>query len=827
MRHDVRTETLQVCAPIDGRLVELRSVPDPAFAQGLVGSGLAIDPVGEIVVAPCAGIIRISSHAHAFTVETMAGDVLVHVGIDTVTLSGEGFERLVEDGASVRLGDPILRLDLDRIAKRVPSLITPIIAVGLSESGLANVRVGGVVRCGEPLYRLAVRGENQAIQTDSVELSLDVRIRSEHGLHARPAATLAAALAAFQSTVALEYRGRRVNARSVTALMSLATARGDQVRLIAQGADASDALAAIHDQFDRLTSGGEIRDTKQASCPIEDDATPMRLTGRVAVRGAVMGTAHPLTAPDWPIPFAAGDPVEQTQRLQAALENMGADLGRAALAASGVRRSVLDAHAAIVTDPDLFERARQLIYRGHNAAGSWRLVCREAAAQLQASRDQRMSERASDVLDIEQRVVGHLLGHANSMDEVPVGAVILADDLLPSQLLGFDRSRVAAIVTAQGGTTAHVAILAAGWNLPMVVSAGDSVLSIKAGTVLLVDADNGIVEVAPTAAQQSAFLQRLEERAAAAAQAQAAAQQPAVLLNGEVVVIECNIGHAAEADMAVAAGAEGVGLLRTEFLFLERDRAPSADEQRQEYEAVTGALGERPVTIRLLDVGGDKPLSFMPFPAEENPALGLRGLRTGFAHPELLETQLSAILATTGNVRVLLPMVNDITELRAVRQRLAQGHRHVAIGVMIETPASALLAEGLAGEADFFSIGSNDLSQYVLAIDRLHPTLGAALDGLHPAVIRAMRLAVDAGRGAQRPVAVCGGLAGDLEAVPILIGLGIRELSVAVGSIAEVKAAIRRLDPVACQQLALQAMADPDAPTVRARVREFRRSNGR
>jgi phosphoenolpyruvate-protein kinase (PTS system EI component) len=298
--------------------------------------------------------------------------------------------------------------------------------------------------------------------------------------------------------------------------------------------------------------------------------------------------------------------------------------------------------------------------------------------------------------------------------------------------------------------------------------------------------------------------------------------------DGTRVHVYCNLGAVAEAAPAIVSGAEGCGLLRTEFLFLDRAQAPDEDEQLAVYRAIASALGGRTLTIRTLDAGGDKPLAYLPQAHEENPALGLRGLRTSLAQPGLLDAQLRAIVrvAPAGQCRLLLPMVTELDEVRTVRKRLAAISAALSmpapkLGIMIETPASALLADQLCTEVDFLSIGSNDLSQYTLAMDRLHPTLAARLDAVHPSVLRLIKGAVQAALARGIEVGVCGALAADAAAVPLLIGLGVRELSVVPAQIPRIKSLVRTLASADCAQLAQRALDLPSASAVRALVREW------
>jgi multiphosphoryl transfer protein len=299
------------------------------------------------------------------------------------------------------------------------------------------------------------------------------------------------------------------------------------------------------------------------------------------------------------------------------------------------------------------------------------------------------------------------------------------------------------------------------------------------------------------------------------------------------VVVNANLGAAAEAPGALDSGAEGCGLLRTEFLFLDRLEPPSEEEQLREYQRIADALQGRPLAIRTMDVGGDKPLAYLPAPHEENPALGLRGIRASLARPQLLRDQLRAIarVRPAGQCRVLLPMVTDLDEILQVRALLAECARETAmpepmLGVMVETPACALLADQLVGTVDFFSIGTNDLSQYTLAIDRGHRELGQRLDALHPAVLRLIAHVADVARDNGKEVAVCGALAADADAAPLLVGLGVHELSVAPAMIPRVKRVLRMLDAGACARLAREAMQQSSAAAVRALAGTSRPRNG-
>jgi multiphosphoryl transfer protein len=329
--------------------------------------------------------------------------------------------------------------------------------------------------------------------------------------------------------------------------------------------------------------------------------------------------------------------------------------------------------------------------------------------------------------------------------------------------------------------------------------------------------------VDPPAGEMQAAQRAAAQRAAERTADLEAAHAPCATLDGVRILVKANVGSVAEARAAMANGAEGCGLLRTEFLFLERREPPNESEQQAEYEAIATALEGQPVNVRTLDIGGDKPIAYLPLPREDNPALGLRGIRTSLWRPDLLRTQLAAIMraAPRGQYRILLPMVNDVEELEAVRALAAECAREIgvasvpAIGVMIETPAAAILAEQLAARADFLSLGTNDLAQYALAIDRGHPELTRRLDALHPAVLRLIAVVADAGREAGKSVSVCGAMGSDVDALPILIGLGVNEISATPAMIPRLKRTVRLLDAGECRELAHRALEQQSAAAVR------------
>ena len=815
------TRSLLVAAPLAGWALPLAEVPDPVFAEGMAGDGVAIDPTGSVLHAPCDGeVLDMKGARHAVTLRTALGiDLLMHVGIDTVSLQGEGFVPLVAVGARVSQGQPLMRFELDQLARRAPSLVTPIVLA--SAGSVLRRTIHRAVQVGDLLMELASDGTVAAETNDfHQETRREFGVPFEHGLHVRPAALLAAALRPFNAQVSVVYRGRSANARSTVGLMSLGVRCGDAIEVKAVGPDGARAIAAL----EPLLTPPRAATRQHAADPAKlVQPGHRRVEAAIASRGVAIGRAVQWKRTEIAVAERGQGEAGETAALDRALAFLREHLETLRADAKGERQALLAAHAELVEDPELRDRALEWLGRGKSAAFAWRQASRVVADALAGLDDPRMRERAADLHDLENQVLRVLAGKPpSSAREFPPGTVLIADDVLPSQVIALDTAQVAGVCSARGGPTSHVAILASAAGLPMLVAAGEGVLDIADGTPLILDAEHGWLEVDPPATElagvQRAVEQRDEERAADLA----AAALPARTRDGVDVAVRANLGSLADAHVAMQKGAAGCGLLRTEFLYLERREAPSEDEQAAEYQRIAAALAGKPLAIRTMDIGGDKPIPYLPLPREDNPALGMRGLRASLWEPALLRTQLRAILRVTppGQCRVLLPMVTDAEDVRAARAIVGEcaaalGVPVPQVGAMIETPASALLAAQLLRHADFLSIGTNDLSQYVLAIDRAHPELARRLDALHPAVLRLIASVADAGRAAGKPVSVCGALGADVDALPILIGLGIHDVSAAPATIPRLKRTVRLLDTAQCADLARRALEQSSASEVR------------
>lgn len=829
--------SLTLCSPFDGVVIPLREVPDPVFAEGMMGDGLAIHPLSDTLMAPCDGVVT-TLHAarHAITLRSDAGvDVLVHIGIDTVALKGDGFTAHVHEGQRVTMGQPLITFALDRVALAARSLATPLLVVDGSPCGIIE-RTMGRVRAGERIMTIEVRPPSDTPRRNdsSNEVqSRTVTIPMRHGIHARPAARIAAALKPFSARVTLHNGARSADGRSTVALLALGTSLGDVVRIEAEGSDAATALDALSDL---IASGmGEVDqdDTPVASveavAPSSVEPRSGALRGVRASPGLAVGVAYRLET-EAPSPEEDGGAIaEERASLADALATTHGHLTSLATLGSGAQRAILGAHLAILEDPTLVESAHRLIDEGLSAGYAWHKVLADQAVKLAELDDPRLRERAADLKDLDRQVRRALAGDLPSGEALPDSAILIADDILPSQLIELDLSRLAGFCTERGGPTSHVAILAAGMGLPSLVAMGADVLEITNGTRLILDADAGFLEIDPPTERVNEIGEAIADRHSRRAIALRDAEMPCVTADGRRIEIFANLGSVADAEQAARHGAEGAGLVRTEFLFLDQQRAPDEEEQRAVYQAIADALVGRPIIVRLLDIGGDKPVPYLTAAREDNPMLGVRGIRLALRYPDLLECQLRAItaVAPAGQLRIMIPMVSTVDEVRQVRAMLERVADMVGmtkppqLGIMVETPAAAATAGLLAAEADFLSIGTNDLTQYVLAIDRGNAELADRVDPLHPAVLRMIGLTCEGAARHGRPVGVCGGAAGDPAAVPLLIGLGVTELSMVSTLIPETKARVRRLDHAATRALAEAALDCTDARGVRALVRAF------
>ncbi|HQT66174.1 MAG: phosphoenolpyruvate--protein phosphotransferase [Rhodospirillales bacterium 20-60-12] len=661
------------------------------------------------------------------------------------------------------------------------------------------------------------------------------------GLHARPATAWVEAARKTALRLQIRHGAEVADPRNLVGLLQLGLRQGDQLVISAEGNDAPAVLARFRAVIDGLTAG-EQRDAAKAAAAQDLPVglwAPQGQTAFLAGIGASPGlaigpvhvVAHEATEVlDRPAPLADGGSALHeaivTTRLQmrALVDSTTRRLGAADAA-------IFKAQSELLNDSDLITLTCQLMVEGHGVAWAWNQAVERMAGKLSALGNPVLAGRAADLRDVGRRVLTQLdtTQSAGSLQSLPAHpCIILAHDLSPSDTASLEPGSVLGLAIAQGGPTAHSAILARTLGLPAIVAAGTGLLGVETGTLAIIDGRSGRLYLNPSAddiaSAQSWIAARDAERATQAQQR----SLPATTRDGQAIAIGANVNRPDQVAYALDEGAEAVGLMRTEFLFLEAGATPSEAEQHDVYrgmiQALSGPRGDRPLIIRALDIGGDKQVAHLDLPHEDNPFLGVRGARLLLRRPDLLEPQLRAIYRAAipgGDVSIMFPMVtslDEVLQLRAICERIraAVAGPELPIGIMIEVPAAAIMADLFAEHVDFFSIGTNDLTQYTLAIDRQNPDLAAEADSLHPAVLRLIQQTVQGAGAHKRWVGVCGGIAGDPFGAALLAGLGVAELSMTPRDIPAVKARLRASDSTTLQDIARRALACHSPAQVRA-----------
>ena len=825
---------LDLLAPLSGVLVPLASVPDPAFAGKLVGDGISIDPTSAELLAPLAGeVTQLHSAHHALAIRSAEGvEVLLHIGLDTLELKGEGFFPKVAIGDQVQAGQVLIAFDPVVLGRKARCLLTQMV-----------IPDGTRIRSLQPSQGLMVAGKDVALRlellapgtaplagpTGATVLSKVVILPNASGLHARPAAVLASQAKKFKATVLLVRGEAQANAKSVLAVLGLATQSGDALQVKATGPDAKDAAETL---AKLLAEGcGEVPGAPAEPAAAPTSAPPVEgaLAGVSASPGLAVGRVFQYRPEVADVVEPGKGAAQERAWLEAALRDASLQIeaikARVRASADVTRVGILSAHQELLVDPELVALAQAGIKDGKSAAFAWRAAYTAFAARLGALASPLLRERANDIRDVGRRTLALLTGSVQTRVEAPPESILIAEEVTPSEAAQLDRTKILGLCTTTGGPTGHVAILARSLGIPAICGIDPAALALPAQAWVVLDGSQGLLRPNPDPASLAEAQARVDRQTLQQANEREAARKPARTTDGFTMEVAANIRNAQEAREAVAAGADGVGLLRSEFLFLDRETAPTEDEQATEYSAVARILGKgRKCVIRTLDVGGDKPLAFLPLPREANPFLGLRGVRVSLERPDLFRTQLRAMLraAPLGDVHIMFPMIARLEELQAAKGILGEEAHAlglaVKVGVMIEVPSAVLIADALAPEVDFFSIGTNDLTQYCMAMDRGHPVLARQADALHPSVLQLIGLTTAAAHRHGKWVGICGGLASDVLALPALLGLGVDELSVSVPAIGAVKARLARLHKADCESLARELLLLSTAGAVRERL---------
>jgi phosphocarrier protein FPr len=772
-----------------------------------------------------AGVLVLMDLGSAVLSAKMALDLLPPEMTDKVRFCGAP---LVEGAiaAAVQIG---LESDLDTVCREANAALAP-----------KREQLGG--ESDEPAALPPVPDE--ATGVDSITLTLT----NLHGLHARPAAKFVQTAARFMANVTVSdlTNGKGpVSARSLNAVATLGAVENHQIRISASGEEAKLVLAAlkvlIEDNFGEMPSASTLKEL-----PAEPP-TMMAESGALKAvpisDGLALAPLYRHQAQRFPIPtHPAENPESEWTRLQVALEKTNREI---ALLARRMKQSIgstegaiFDAHLLILQDPDLIQQARAGIDERHeNAAFAWNAAITAAAERYRALNDPYLRQRATDVEDVGTQVLHAMM---NNKARPPIvfdePVVLYAVDLTPSETSQLDMNMVRGIITAGGGPTSHSAILSRALGIPAVAGVGTMLDRQPVGILTGLNGFTGEVWLNPAEEIQAEINERRAEWLTGREKLLQTSQQLGMTKDGRRVEVFANIGGLTDARAAIQNGAEGVGLLRTEFLFLTREIAPSEEEQTLILREIFETMGEgRPVTVRTLDVGGDKELPYIQLPGEPNPFLGVRALRLSLSRPDLFLTQLRAILRAAEGYpcRIMFPMVADVDEIRKARTWVEKAHSQleqenkthawpVELGIMIEIPSAALLAPVFANEIDFFSIGTNDLTQYTLAAERGNPALSYLSDGFHPAVLRLIGEVAEAAHQTGKWTGICGELGGDPDATPILVGLGVDELSLNPAGIPRIKSILRDLTMERARTLADQALRCQTSADVRQLARAFK-----
>lgn len=719
-----------------------------------------------------------------------------------------------------------------------------------------------------------VAGATPLTEPGPAEMPAPERVRPSHeitltivnevGLHARPAALFVQTASRFQSTITVRNLTRdatAVDAKSMFGVLSIGAQLNHQIAVAAEGPDAEEALATIGELVE--SGFGEMEEAviptaaptprpriekaelKPVILPAEIGEM-RKLQGITASAGIAIGPTYiyrpeTLTVERWTV----DDPVAEWARFAGAVEQAKAEIGairtQAAAEVGEAEAEIFTAHQLFLEDPALLGRVQgQIEGEGSNAEAALAEAVADYAELLRGMEGEVFRQRAADVEDVGRRVLRILLGvRETSLAELPKPVVVVAYDLTPSETAQLDKERALGLCTAIGGTTSHTAILARSLGLPAVVGLGEGALSIPDEAPLIIDGDKGVVIVNPDETVLAEYRARQEALLAQQVAARRAAQRPAQTLDGQRVEVVANVGDVASARVALAHGAEGVGLLRTEFLYLDRATMPSEEEQYAAYRAIADLMGKRPLIVRTFDIGGDKQLPYLDIGDELNPFLGWRAIRLSLDKVDLFRTQLRAILRAghERNVKIMFPMIADVGELRRAKDILAEVRAEleaesvpiasgVEVGIMVEVPAAALAADVLAEEVDFFSIGTNDLIQYTMACDRTNEKVAYLYQPLHPAILRLIKRVIEAAHAAGKWVGMCGEMAGQPEAIPILLGLGLDEFSMSAAAIPRAKALMAAMTLEQAREVAVEALTMSTADQVRSYAQEVTNSLG-
>jgi phosphoenolpyruvate-protein phosphotransferase len=821
---------LKVFPPLNGILYDITKTPDEAFAMKVLGDGVAVDPLSNKIYAPVSGRVKfIYRTKHAIIISSNSIDVLIHIGLETVKLNGVGFSLSVKEGDSVKCGDVIGEFDIDYVATNSKSLISPVIVLDLDpEKFKIKTNISETTDFNVPIFEIIATNEiilNQKKMAENLLISDEIIVLNPQGIHARPASQIASKVKELKSDVYIEKDGAQINAKSIVEILGLAINQNDKIRIKSSSKEAIDIITSliIGIKEDKLESVANLDISYLAK--VEDN----KYYGVFAVEGLAIGKFCYKKDIKFTFTENCDDYNLELDKLveiyDLAKNNIKNEIKNLT---HGDMQSILSSHLELLDDPVIYEHIVNVIKENKTIAFAISKVLDEQCEKISKLNSKLIVERQSDLKDIKKRLLLLLDSTQILSQNYDEKTILVAEDFTPSEIISLNKN-IVGLVSVKGGTTSHVSILAKSLDIPLLIGVSPSILTLNINDISILSTKNNYLNVKPSLEELSEIKKEIELIKTTREKSLSLANEEAITL--DFVKINClgNIANLVEAEQLHINGADGVGLFRTEFVFIDKDNAPSFEDQLCIYkEIIAKSKPNYPFVIRTLDIGGDKKLSYLNNFKEYNPVLGVRGIRLCLYYKDLFINQLKAILVQNSpNLKIMIPMVSDILEFREVKKICHEIIDELKLnvkfelGIMVEVPSVAIMSDIFAKEVDFFSIGTNDLTQYTLAIDRENSILAKKLDHLHPSVLRNIKLVIDGAKYYQKNVSVCGQMASEKMAIIVLIGLGIRSLSMNLVNIPDNKEFIRSLSYEKCKQIAENCLQLATANEVRVYLQQF------
>ena len=697
------------------------------------------------------------------------------------------------------------------------------------DEGLAD-KLASTTNKNDILNALNAVEQKESEQLEDYSVTAEATVADSQGMHARPASLIAEQAAKFSGTdIRIRNDQRTATAKSMASLLSMGASQSDVLIISAQGPEADQAVQVLAEMINRGLDDEEEQDNASyhpldVLSALSDVQCRMTISGSAASPGITMAPAFRLQAGKIKYEEDGQDPKEEAKLFSTALTEAAQQLDelKANLQSRAPNEAaILHAQKQLLQDELVLTDSEKFIVNGKTAAWSFHQAIEKQVESLKTVDNERLRARIADLIDVRDRVVALMVPAVSAVEYPQTDFVLMAKDLTPSQTAGLHGLKVRGICTELGGPNSHMAILARALGIPAVVGLGEGKLqNIEDGDLIIVDPQASSIYVDPDEATQKNGVELIAQWEQIRKAEDAQKHKAAETLDGHHIDVVCNIANPEDAKLVLEHGGEGVGLLRTEFLFESSTAEPTVEEQCQSLKAIIEELGTRQLIVRTTDIGGDKPVSWLHIPHEDNPFLGMRGVRLSFKYEDMFRRQLEAIYQaavwqteTTGStgLHIMFPMIGRMSEWKKARD-IAESVRsrlnapQLPLGIMVEVPSAVMIADDLAKDVDFFSIGSNDLTQYVLAIDRLHPDLCCEADSYHPALLKMTEMTVKAAQAHGKWVGVCGNAAASPNLATLLVGLGVTELSVSPANVAAVKNIIRAVSYSKLQEKAKKAL---------------------